>query len=391
MSDMDGGASAPADSAPAPTPEVAVSTPNPVSTESRQEPVETKPEVKAEKPEPKADKPLTTREALQKAKEKVEADDKPAEVKTAPKADKTDVKADTKTEVKPETKTEPSRDETGKFASKDPKPAELAKEPPKASFTASEPPARFSADAKARWAEAHESIRGETERAIRELTEGHAKYKTDAEEFHKVREFHDMARHAGKELPNVIREYVNMENLLHSDAPKGIEAILNRLGTTPRAYAEMVLGQSPDHSARAQDDTIRELRQQIQTLSQSVGQVTQTFQQQREQTALTEVQKFAQDNPRFEELADDIAFFMKSGRAKDLSEAYQMADRLNPAPKAPDLTTAASSAPLVDLTAQTEKGQKSIAGSPDSGSNPTKRQPSKSIKDSVRNAFQRAS
>jgi hypothetical protein len=44
------------------------------------------------------------------------------------------------------------------------------------------------------------------------------------------------------------------------------------------------------------------------------------------------VTKFAAEHPRFEELADDIAFFLTSGRTKDIAEAYTLAERLNPAP-----------------------------------------------------------
>jgi hypothetical protein len=53
---------------------------------------------------------------------------------------------------------------------------------------------------------------------------------------------------------------------------------------------------------------------------------------------MTGVAKFASDpaNPRFEELSDDIAFFLKSGRTKDLAEAYQLAERLNPTPSEAD-------------------------------------------------------
>ena len=67
-------------------------------------------------------------------------------------------------------------------------------------------------------------------------------------------------------------------------------------------------------------------------VKEQVGGVVQTVTQQREQTTLIEVSKFAETHPRFEELSDDIGFFMKSGRAKDLSEAYTLAERLNPAP-----------------------------------------------------------
>jgi hypothetical protein len=44
------------------------------------------------------------------------------------------------------------------------------------------------------------------------------------------------------------------------------------------------------------------------------------------------VTKFAAAHPRFEELSEDIAFFLDTGRANDVAEAYKLAERINPAP-----------------------------------------------------------
>lgn len=385
MSDVDGGAAAPAESTSAPE---AVQTPNPVSTENTGHPPAEKPEAKAEpKAEKKDAKPVSTREALQKAAAKVEKDNAP---KPDTKEVKTTEKAGDKAEAKPEVKAD-NRNEKGQFAPKEGDKAQQAKaadtkpQPSKASFTDDEPPARFSPGAKAKWFDADPEVRGETQRAIRELTEGHAKYKAAAERDAGLNEFHEMAKQSGKELRQVVGEYVNMENHLRKDLVGGLDLICSRMGVSLKDVAAHILGKTPDQNASQQDALIRELRNEISTLKQQVGGVTQTIQQQREASTLQEVTKFAQEHPRFEELSDDIAFFMKSGRAKDLSEAYELAERLNPAPAKPP-KPAASSAPAIDLSVQTEKGQKSIQGSPTPGSDPVRRQPSTSIKESLRRA-----
>jgi hypothetical protein len=48
------------------------------------------------------------------------------------------------------------------------------------------------------------------------------------------------------------------------------------------------------------------------------------------------VTKFAAAHPRFEELSEDIVFFLDTGRANDLAEAYGLAERFNLAPSEAD-------------------------------------------------------
>lgn len=342
-------------------------------------------------PEPRAAepaKPVSLDAALDNAMAKAEAKAKPVEKPAA----KPEAKVDAKPEVKPEAKPAPERGEGGKFVAKEPQPgAEPKPEPSKASFTASEAPSRFSDDAKKEWATAPESVRKETERAIKELTDGFQKYKQSAERDATLTEFHDMARNSGKDLSNVVREYVNMENKLRTDILGGLDDICQRVGLSLRDVAAHVMGQKPEEQASQQDSVIRELRQELATLKQQVGGVTQTIEQQREQATLTEINKFAAEHPRFEELADDISFFLKSGRAKDLPEAYQLAERLNPAPTtaAKDDQPAASSAAL-EPPVQPDKGQKSINGAPSPGSIPAaKKRVAKSLEESLNTAFSR--
>jgi hypothetical protein len=374
----DGGA-APADIGGAPLLEVVPTSTSPLGSQ-------VPPDARAEnQPKPAASLDDVLDRAEAKVREKDAAKAKP-EAKVDADA-KPEVKADTKPEAK-----EPQPRDNGKFAST--KPAEAEVKPPVApakSFTASEAPARFSDDAKAEWAAAPESVRRESERAIRELTEGHQKYRQAAERDSALNEFHEMAKQSGKELHGVVREYVNMENLLRQNPVQGVEAILQRVGITPRQYAEHILGQSPDDQASEQSRHIMELNTKIQRLEQALGGVQQTFQQQQESAVSKEVTQFKEAHPRFDELADDIAFFLKTRCPGDLAQAYELAERLNPAPAQADAsTTDASSAPVIDLQAQTQKGNKSIVGAPSrAGSEPATKKRSSNIDDALDRAFSR--
>jgi hypothetical protein len=339
-------------------------------------------------------KPASLDDSIDRAMAKSAA--KQAETAKAP-----EPKADAKAEP---VKEAPVRGEGGKFAAKEPaqqpdaaagvaKDAPKAAEPVKASFTASEAPTRFSEDAKKEWATAPESVRRETERAIKELTDGFQKYKQSAERDQGLTEFHEMAAKSGTDVKTALSKYTALEGLLRSDPIKGLHEVCNNMGLSLRDVAAHVLNQKPEQAASEQDSVIRELRQTVQRLEQQVGGVTQTIEQQREQSTLTEINKFAADNPRFEELAEDIAFFMKTGRAKDLPEAYQLAERLNPAPagQAKDAAPAASSA-APEPPVHPDKGQKSINGAPSAGltSQPGKKRVTRSLDEALDRAFGQA-
>ncbi|MDB5604270.1 MAG: hypothetical protein JWP25_1170 [Bradyrhizobium sp.] len=174
----------------------------------------------------------------------------------------------------------------------------------KPSYTVSSPPARFSADAKAEWDTAPETIRAEVSRMAMEFTAGFAKYKAAAERDASLAEFHDIAAKGKTTVKEALSKYVNMENQLRADPVKGLEIICQNVGMSLREVAAKVLGLTPDQGQSTSDSTHES------------------------------VTRFAAENPRFEELSEDIAFFLTSGRTKDLGEAYTLAERLNPAPAA---------------------------------------------------------
>lgn len=334
-----------------------------------------------EKPEikPEVKPPASAREALQRANEAIKAKaEEPkepkiaAEVKPDAKPESKSEKQDVKPDAKPDAK--PDRAPDGKFAAKE--------KEVKPSFTA-EAPARFSADAKAKWAETHESVRGETERAIRELTDGITKYKAAAERDSALQEFHEMAQKGGTDLKSALTHYVNMENMLRQNPLRGLEKICENIGLSLRDVAAHVLGQAPEETASAQDATIRELRAELADLKSQVGSVSQSFQQQQQAAVGREIAEFRAAHPRFDELSEDIAFFLKT-RTADLAEAYSLAERLNPAK-----LEEASPAPIPPV--QTDKGTKSISGAPANGSAPQRGGPVPSTREAIKRAMARAS
>lgn len=309
-------------------------------------------------------------------------------------------KAEAKPEAKPEGKAEDrARGEDGKFVAKDTaeqatKPAEKADngqkadakpgEPEKTATTFSEPPKRFSPDAKAEWAKAPEPVRAEITRAVSELEKGLSEYQ---QRWEPIKHFDEMARQHGTTIDKAMANYVGIEQKLAADPIAGLSQICDNLGFSLRDVASHILGQTPDQAASATDAANRQLRQEIAQLKQELSGVSTTIKSQTEQATLKQIEAFSADKPRFEELADDIAFFLQNGRANDLQEAYSLAERLNPAPQAPAPAPAAEAATAEP--AQPRKGNLSLSGAPSTGSNPATRKPPSTARAALDDAFAR--
>lgn len=360
-------------------------------------------------------KKLSTREALRAAREKVEAepasplkaDPKTAEP-AAKAADPAPAKPDNAKTAEPAKAADPAvtRAADGKFVSIDPvKAAEAAAakaepvkaaEPVKPSFTASAPPARFADAAKAKWAEAPEEIRAETERAITELTKGFEKHRESAARDADIAEFHERAIKGGTTVKAALTAYVGMEDALRADPVKGFEAIAKNLGIPLKDIAAKILNQAPDATASAADARVIALEKELADLKKGFGEIHAERTQAKTATTTETVTKFAADHPRFDELSDDIAFFLKTRCPGDLAKAYELAERLNPAPAdakpEPKEAAVASSAPaapsatVTTLAPASTAPAKSIAGAPPAGSDPARKQPSSSIKEALKRA-----
>jgi hypothetical protein len=290
-----------------------------------------------------------------------------------------------------DTRPDRPRDDAGRFAPKtdapakpvEAKPAEAA---PEAQPTTEQPvtpvdaPSRFTPAAKAAFASAPPELQAEIRRLETETTKGIETYKAAYEP---VRRFDDMARQSGTTLERALEGYVGMENMLRSDPVKGMLAICQNAGIDPQAMAQALSGQPSQGGASpevaAMQAHIRRLEEQVQGVGRTIT----------ERDVLSQVQSFAKDRPRFDELSGDIARILQTGFASNLAEAYEIADRLKPAPvaaPAPAPASAPVAVPAMPDPAQTRKASLSITGSP-TGSSPSSRSPAGSAREAVQRAL----
>lgn len=400
---LDGGAIAPAEPTGAPINEVPTGAPNPLGTQT---PVAEKPEVvekPADTPAKNAGEAIRKANEAIKAKEAAEAKQKAEQPTEQPKQDAPKVEA--KTEAKPE---QPR--ENGRFASQQPQQAEQPKPVADPSSPNRAPPARFDDAAKAEWESAPESVKGAVHRAIRELEQGHQKYKADSERYEGIRQFDDIARQNGRELKDSLAKVVEIEQALARNPIAGLDAVLREVGPrkadgspyTMLDIAAHVMNQTPDQRASQQNSTIARLEGEISRLNQqlsSLAPVVQTVQTEANERALTE---WAADKPHFKALRAEVTEYVRQGVSPD--DAYQRAVQ-DFQEKARSFGLSSQSAahtgtdPAVAHTQAPQpkplkpEGQKSITGSPAVGVDTDasrKTDPAPSIREALKRATARA-
>lgn len=288
-------------------------------------------------------------------------------------------------EAPPDAESGPQRDEQGRFKAKEEgttetKPGVPEAEPPAQPMGAA--PARFSPDAQAEWDKAPKAVQAETLRMMREMEGGLQQYQQQLEP---LKAYAQQAQESGTTLPEALERYTRVEALLRENPIQGLEAVVRQIDPkwTLRGLAAHLMGQTPDQNAAQSEQTIAALRSEIAELKQGFGGIRQTFQQQQEAQTTQQIEAFAAANPRFDELSGEIARMLETGYAADLQTAYQMAERLNPAPPQPQPPAAQT---RTTAPPQTPKATLSVSGAPSSGSSPIRQ----AIPATPREALERA-
>jgi hypothetical protein len=253
------------------------------------------------------------------------------------------------------------------------KPYNVVKLPRDAPYAKS--PQRWRDQARAEWGAAPESVRGEVHRMHKEFSQAYQRMHGDAQEFARIRHFHDMARQHGTTLDKALSNYVGMENKLRSDPVAGLDVIVNNLNLrTPDGrritlpdIAYHVLNQTPDQRQMLQAaNTQTALAHQLAALAQQQNALARQQQQLQYERRFAHMRRgvdwFAQTHPRLDELGDLIQQELRLGF--NLAQAYLRADRLRPATRAAQTRTQS-----VQTRSNTDR---SIHGAPD-GSNGARR------------------
>lgn len=234
-----------------------------------------------------------------------------------------------------------------------------------------EPPPRMAEHAKADWASAPESVRGEVYRMNAEFDGAYQRYRSDHETMNTIRPYHDLAHKHGTTLDRALNNYVSMEQKLRADPIGGLDLIVHNLRLTDpqtgkqvnlRDVAYHVLSQSPDQlKAVQQGNTQQAQNQQLGALHQEIAGLKNHLQemhnQQRFSYTRSAVDQFADSHPRFDELADLIEREISLGF--DIDSAYKRAVLLKPGP--------AAQTGKATPSAQTRTVDRSISGAPATG------------------------
>ena len=270
---------------------------------------------------------------------------------------------------------------------------------------APEPPARFMPAEKELWRHVPNQLKSAVARIEREYAAEAETYRESRQFHEELREYDELAKRTGTTVKEALRSYVELEQSFARD-PEGtlprllqkvgmnpmqaVLAVLKSAGATPQQFAEHVRLNPAQYQGQ---QAMQPMRQPAQPApdpmaSRAYEEVQELKHHLVRQEVLTNVvDPFRAEHPRFDELQEDIAFFLNSGKIPDsmddferLAAAYDMADRINPASyrDEPQAEPAQPTA-LVNPVA----GKKSIRGAPTGGKAPAMRTPS--IRDALAN------
>lgn len=294
------------------------------------------------------EKPESLRDTL-KAEMKADTDAREEEPEEKPKE-----------EAKEEKKEEKGRTPDGKFAKKEePKEAVEEEKAPEAEKPSEEKakvepedkggkpkldaPQNFLPNAKEKWHNTPHEVRSEVHRVIQEAQASIEEHKQTTARYEELRQFDEGARRNGLDLRESLERVAQLEDLLQANPLAGMAAVLRDAG--PRKpdgnplslyeFAEAIVRMGPDGYNRAVQ--VQQQPQQQQPNDEVAALKAEVERMKAVQQFNPIIERFRAENPRYDDLEEDIAFFLKSGKiplslsASDrLSAAYDMAVRINP-------------------------------------------------------------
>lgn len=307
------------------------------------------------------------REQLKAARDQLMAAQEPPEAPAAPETPPAEAGAETPeaaagAEPPAEAAAGPERDENGRFKAKntDPEPTEGAAEPAAAAEAPTESakpeekepqteairiPPSLPAAVKAQWSD----LKPEVQQAFHKLEEtvqtAKAEWGRKGERLNRYDEIigpHlDRWRMAGLDEFSGVQSLLAAQQLLDRNPTDGLLQIARSYGLTPQHLVQafgLPQTSAPQpgaegHSApTAMPDLQAALRPVVEPLMQQVQTLQQRLEAEKMSAATRAIEEFAsQDqNKYFDNVREDVAVLLESGRAKSLQEAYDMACWANP-------------------------------------------------------------
>lgn len=346
----------------------------------------------AEHKEPAEDKaekkPETRMDAIKRAAADIGVKDDDEDGKSEPEA---------KEPVAKEPAEKPKDDTETKPAEPKPEPAREARD----SKDYPEAPAKFLPAAKEKWRNTPLPVQQEVARIVREHEEQSKQFQDHAQRYESVRDFDELARQNGGDLRQSLTRVHQLEGMMRQNPIAGLNSILMQAGprkpdgqpfsmydiamhivqTGPEGYQQMVQ-QAPQQQGQPQGDPrVEQLQQRLEAMHQ-------------EQLAAKIIEPFKVQHPRFDELQEDIVFFLESNKIPQslsaperLAAAYDMAERVNPPSRVAATSFEDRPEPQSESRADDSlSGTKSVKGAPASGVDVSSRRKSKMSRSEAINA-----
>lgn len=344
---------------------------------------ETKPDADADKSDDKAEAAKGEEKGAQKPQEGEKA---PAKGEDAQKAEKA-----------------PERAPDGKFAGKQAEGDDTAKADPKPSGHI-DPPKNFLPDAKETWRNTPRAVQRDVENTIRTYEAKLAETSEVAERYAPLREFDELVRANGRAgLHETLAEVKQLEDLMERNPIAAVNQILLRAGPRKADGQPVSLFELAQHIVNSGQDNYQRAvtmpaQQQQPQEDPRVAQLEAKLAEVQTQTLnATVIGPFKAEHPRYEELREDIAFFLQSGKIPSslspsdrLAAAYDMAVRINP-PSHGDEADASLTSPEPRGRAATDlSGSKSIKSAPGAVSADMEPERGGSIRDLLASELKRA-
>lgn len=285
------------------------------------------------------------------------------------------------------------RDESGKFAKKA---AEVEVKPAVEAEKIPDAPRSWTAEEKAKWAEATPEVRKAILRREQEVEQGFTKLDED--------------RNFGKSLKEIVQPYMQIINAEGGTPATAIQSLLNTayiLRTAPIAQKTALFHQlaqqygvdlsKPNNTSTVQPNHLMaQTQQEIAQLKQQIAQQPEVFRQQQENLAIkSQIDAFAADpkNVHYEKLKPVMASLLQAGQAKDMQDAYDKASWADPEIRSANLTAetqAKETQRIADIKAKADKSRNaavSVRGAPSINPVPNGKSTG-SIADDLRNAWE---
>lgn len=285
----------------------------------------------------------------------VEAVSAPEPVADAGSAPAGEVDAVSGAAIKPEGLAE--RDEHGRFKAKDntaeppaaaAAPATTTSEPPEPAKITEPPqeatriPPSLSAAIKAQWSALAPEVQKEFERIEGSTQAAKAEWDKKAQRFNRYEEIFAPHRDAwavqGLSDLQAVERMVAAEQVLRTDPMRGIVYLAQTYGVNlPQIAMQMTGGQAPGAQVgqqpgqvapnAADHPALQPLMEQVQTLQSQLTELTTGTAEAKAAEARSKIASFAADpaNLYFNNVQDDVALLLETGKAETLEDAYQMA------------------------------------------------------------------